>query len=120
LVFVALFEAVVVPPAWVGPSFVLIRRGAWRDGLVAALLLCSVSVALCIACWLLISDTIPAYGNPYDPPETRVGVRFAAIHASAILALAAANSFLAIRLRRRCKAAPPNPPLRRPEAAAPP
>jgi hypothetical protein len=100
LVFVALFEAIVVPLVWVGLSWCLIRRGAWRDGLIAALLLCSVSVALCIACWFLIGYTIPAYGNLYDPPDTRVGARFLAIHVSAILALAAASSFLALRLRR--------------------
>jgi hypothetical protein len=104
LVFVALFEAVLVPLALVAVSFVVIRRGDWRDGLVTTLLLCSVLAALHIACWLLIGYTIPAYGNPYDPPETRVGVRFLAIHVSAILALAAASLFLAIRLRHRSRA----------------
>src|SRR4051812_27259610 len=68
LVTVALFGAVAVPLVWVGLSFALIRRGVWRDRFITALLLCSVSVALCIAGWLLIAYTIPEYGKPYAPP----------------------------------------------------
>lgn len=100
LIVVALFEAVVVPLVWVGLSFALISRGVWRDGLITAFLLCSVSVALGMACWRLIAYTVPAYGNPYDPSETRVGVSFLTLHIMAILALAAASLFLMAQLRR--------------------
>src|SRR5580693_4816637 len=74
LVLVALFEAVVVPLVWVVLSFALVRRGGGRDKLITAFLLGSVSVALSAAAWLLISYTIPAYGNPKVAPESRLGV----------------------------------------------
>jgi hypothetical protein len=65
LVSVVLFEAVLVPLVWVGLSLLLVRRGASRDGLICALLLCSVSVALGIACWSLFAYTLPVYGNAF-------------------------------------------------------
>jgi hypothetical protein len=49
LIAVALFESVLVPLVWVGLSVLVIRRGAWRDALICAVLLCSVSVSLGIA-----------------------------------------------------------------------
>jgi hypothetical protein len=100
LVSVALFEAVVVPLVWGVLSFALVRRGGWRDRLITALLLGSASVALGAAVWLLISYTIPAYGNPDVAPESRLGVASLALHIMAILALFAAALFLSLRLMR--------------------
>ena len=102
LVSVAIFEAVVVPLAWAGLAFVLIRRGTWSDGQITALLLCSVSVALGFACWALIAYTIPALWNPYE----RAGISSLALHATVILALAAATLFLSLRLWRGCGTGP--------------
>ena len=106
LLIVALFEAVAVPPVWVGLSLCLIRRGAWRDGLITSLLLCSVSVALGISCWVLFLYTIPAFGNPLDPPESRVGITSMVLHVAIILSLAAATLFLTLRLWRGNSAGP--------------
>jgi hypothetical protein len=105
LLSVALFEAVVVPLVWVGLSFILIRRSGWRDKLIAALLLCSVAVALGFAVYSLIAYTIPAYGNPHVPPEERVGLASLALHLMAILALSAAPLFLSLRLMRTARPA---------------
>jgi len=110
---VAIFEAVVMPLAWVGLSFVLIRRGAWRDGLITALLLCSVVVALGFASWLLVAYTIPQYGNPYAGPANPVGVAWLIKHMLAILALAAATLFLALRPWRGAKLGPTGEPALR-------
>jgi hypothetical protein len=100
LVSVALFEAVIVPLVWVGLSLVLVRRGAWRDGLIRALLLCSVSVAWGIACWSLIAYTIPAYGNPF----ARVGTSALTLNVMAILTLFGAMLWLSLRLWRGLRA----------------
>jgi hypothetical protein len=100
LVSVALFEAVIVPLVWVGLSLVLVRRGAWRDGLICALLLCSVSVALGIACWSLIAYTIPAYGNPF----ARVATSALTLNVMAILTLFGAVLWLSLRLWRGLRA----------------
>ena len=100
LIYVVLFEAIAIPLAWIGLSFCLIRRGARRDVLITSLLLCSVTVALGIACWMLVTYTIPAYGNPLDPPESRVGITSMVVHVTVVLAMAAAALFLTLRLRR--------------------
>ena len=100
LVFVALFEAILVPVAWVVVCLFLVRRGPRRDRLITGLLLCPVAIALGLACWMVISYTIPAFGNPADPPEKRVGASFVTLHVLALLALAAAALFLSLRLRR--------------------
>jgi hypothetical protein len=93
LLGVVLFESVLVPLVWVGLSVLLIRRGAWRDGLICALMLCSVSVALGTACWALYAF-IPAYGNS----AAQFGMAVLALHVMLILALVAAVLWLALRL----------------------
>ena len=37
--------------------------------------------------WLLVAHTIPAYGNPYDPPDKRVGLTSVAMHITILLLL---------------------------------
>jgi hypothetical protein len=96
LIFIALFEAVVAPLAWVGLSLCLIRRGAWRDGLITTLLLCSVGVALGFACWTFGTYTIPSYKQFANG----VGIESLSVHIITIMALVAAALFLAVRLRR--------------------
>jgi hypothetical protein len=100
LVAVVLFESVLVPLAWVALSLLLVRRGAWRDGLICTLLLCSVSVALGIASWSLFAYTIPAYGNPFE----RVGLSALTLHVMVILTLVAAILWLSFRLWRCLRA----------------
>jgi ammonia channel protein AmtB len=95
LIFVVLFEAVLVPLVWVGLSLVLVRGGARRDGLISALLLCSATVALGIACWLLATYTIPSYRM-----GSGTGIAGLALHAATITALFATVLFLSCRLRR--------------------
>jgi hypothetical protein len=94
LVGVVLLEGVVVPLVWAGLSVVLVRRGAWRDGLIAALLLWSVSMALAIAGWRFYRYTIPAY--VWWPPGTRD--RVLAANVLAIVTLTGSALFLARRL----------------------
>ena len=93
LVAVGLLEGVLVPLVGVALSMVLVRRGAWRDGLIFALLLWSASMALGIAWWLLFSYTIPAYGTPDG-----TGAPELAMHVGVIVALTAAALFLSVRL----------------------
>jgi hypothetical protein len=100
LVAVVLFESVLVPLVWVALSLLLVRRGAWRDGLICTLLLCSVSVALGIASWSLFAYTIPAYGNPFE----RVGLSALTLHVMVILTLVAAILWLSFRLWRCLRA----------------
>jgi hypothetical protein len=100
LLVVAIFEAIAVPLVWAGLSLCLIRRGDWRDGLISLFLLCSVVAALGVSCWLLVAYTIPAYGNPLDPPERRVDISSVALHVLIILSLSAATLFLSLRFRR--------------------
>jgi hypothetical protein len=95
LVGVALFESVLVPLVWVGLSVFLVSRGAWRDGLICALLFCSVSVALGIACWMLFA-WIQAYWNRIE----ELGIVALALHVLSILALIAAAVWLSFRLWR--------------------
>jgi hypothetical protein len=90
---VALFEAIVVPLVWTGLSFILVRRGAWRDGLITILLLWPVSVVLAIAGWMLFAYTIPAYGRPYGTDALAL-----ALHALVIATLLASAVFLSRRL----------------------
>jgi hypothetical protein len=99
LVDVALFEAVVVPLVWVALSVVLVRRGGWRDQLITALLLASVSAALGIAAWLLIIY-LPAYCNPNVAPERLLGLASLALHGTVLVTLSAAALYLTMRLRR--------------------
>jgi hypothetical protein len=101
LVDVSLFEAVEVPLVWVALAIVLVRRGGRRDQLITALLLGSVSAALGIAAWLLISYTIPAYGNPGVAPESRLGLASLALHGTVIVTLSAAALYLSMRLMGR-------------------
>ena len=93
LISVALFETVVVPLVWAGLSFMLVRRGAWRDGLISTLLLWSVTVALAFAGWMLFAYTIPMYGKPYGTDTAAL-----AVHVAAITALVASAVFLSRRL----------------------
>ena len=93
LISVALFEAIVVPLVWAGLSFIMVRRGAWRDGLISILLLWPVSVALAYAWWILFAYTIPAYGRPYGTDAAAL-----AVHIAAIAALTASAAFLSRRL----------------------
>jgi hypothetical protein len=101
LIGIALFEAVVVPLVWVALSFVLVRRGVWRDRLITALLLASVSVALGFATWALIGYTIPTYSYPNVAPESRPGLASLALHATVIATLSAAALYLSMRLMGR-------------------
>jgi hypothetical protein len=96
LIGVVVFESVIVPLVWVGLSLLLVRRGIWRDGLICALLLCSNSVALGMACWSLFAYTIPAYANPL----ARVGISALALNVMVIVTLSAAMLCLLLRLRR--------------------
>jgi hypothetical protein len=95
LVTVGLFEAVLVPLVWVGLTLILIRRGAWRDGLICALLICSVSVSLGIACRLLLDYTILAQRMGMG-----IDITTLALHVGTIAFLVAAAVFLSLRLWR--------------------
>jgi hypothetical protein len=108
LVSVALFEAIVVPLVWAGLSFILVRRGAWRDGLIFILLLWPVIVALTFAGWMLFAYTIPAYGKPHGTDAAAISV-----HAVAIAALVASAVFLSRRLWNGYQS------IRRPDEAMP-
>jgi hypothetical protein len=103
LVGVALFEAVVVPIVWVGLSLVLVRRGAWRDTVVLALMLCSVLAALGTATWVFVAVVIPAFRRSGLSPVSLAGVGALALHALLIVGLAGAGLFLTTRLVRRSK-----------------
>jgi hypothetical protein len=103
LLIVALFEAIVVPLVWIGLSFILVRPGAWRDRVILALLLPPVCVGLGIASWILFTYNIPAYGNPLDPADKRVGILSIVANIIAILLLTAATLFLMLLLRRKLK-----------------
>jgi hypothetical protein len=104
LASIALFEAIVIPVAWVGLSVCLIRRGAWRDALITSLLLSSVCVALGFAFWTLGAYTIPAYKQS----SNGVGLESLSVHIITILTLVAAALFLAARLRRGFASSPPS------------
>ncbi len=91
----AIFESVAVPLVWAGLSFVLIRRGGWRDRLITGLLLCSTSVALAFACWLFF-----AYLIPDSIRKSRVDFSSTALFVLVIFLMAGAVIFLSLRLRR--------------------
>jgi len=93
LISVAVFEAIIVPLVWAGLSFILVRNGAWRDGLISAMLLSSVSVALAFAGWMLVAYTIPASRKPIGAEPAAL-----AVHVAAIVALVASALFLSHRL----------------------
>lgn len=98
---VVVFEAFLVPLVLAGLSFILVRRGPWKDDLIACLLLCSVSVALGFAVWLLVCYTIPAYSDPRVGPESRISLAGLILHVTVILSLAGAFLILLIGLLRR-------------------
>jgi hypothetical protein len=97
LVGVVLLEGVVLPLVWAGLSVVLVHRGAWRDRLIAALLLWSISLALAIAWWTFYRHTLPAYahGWPHGTAD-----RVLAANVLAIVTLTASALFLLRRLWR--------------------
>lgn len=94
----AVWSAVVVPLVWAGLSFSLIRRGAWRDRLILALLLSPVATALVLAIVFLFGYTLAVYNNPNISPEDRIGLPSLALHLATILTLGAAVFFLVSRL----------------------
>jgi hypothetical protein len=100
LVSVALFASVLVPLVWVALSLLVVRRGAWRDGLICALLLCSVSVSLGVASWWFFSYTYPVHGNPFK----RLLIVALALHLFVILSLIASILWLTVRLWRCLRA----------------
>lgn len=113
---VVIFNAVAVPLVWVALSFVLVRRGDWRDRLVLSLLLCSVSVALAAAAWMLfmvVSDTLQlrydsSLGLFVDSSnlvmEPQEVIRALSLVGFVTIALAGAAVFLATRLMRKFRA----------------
>jgi hypothetical protein len=98
---VVIVEGVVVPLVLAGLSFILVRRGPWRDELITGLLLCSVSEALGFASWLFVFYTIPTYSDPRVGPESRTSLVGLTFHVTVILTLGAALLFLLVGLLRR-------------------
>jgi hypothetical protein len=98
---VVVFEAFLVPLVLAGLSFILVRRGPWKDDLIAFLLLCSVSVALGFAVWLFVFYTIPTYSDPRVGPESRTSLAGLMLHVLVALTLAAALILLLVGLVRR-------------------
>ena len=75
------------PWSWRGSHSSSYGRGPWKDDLIACLLLCSVSVALGFAVWLLVFYTIPAYSDPRVGPESRISLAGLMLHVTVILSL---------------------------------
>jgi hypothetical protein len=97
---VAVLGGALVPLAWVGLSFAIVRRGLGRDRLILALMLCSTSVALGSAGLLLIMGTIPSYLNRNVATEPRIEEWILAINIATIAFLAGAAVFLVHWLRK--------------------
>src|SRR5690348_15605858 len=93
LAFAVIFEAVAVPLVWALLSFILIRRGIWKDRLIAAFLLGSVSVALGFATYSFIFFT-GIYRSPLGAPRSWRGLLGLVFHFAIVLALGAAFVFL--------------------------
>ncbi len=102
LVSIGLFEAIVIPLAWVGLTFCLIRNSAWRDALITTLLLCSICVALAFALWTLGTYTIPAYRQSSNGVE----ITSLCAHVIIILILVAGALLLVRQLARGFARAP--------------
>jgi hypothetical protein len=98
---VIVLEGVVVPLVLAGLSFFLIRRGPWKEDLIAFLLLCSVSVAFGFAVWLFVFYTIPTYSDPKIGAESRTSFSGLMLHCLVNLTLAAAVVVLLVGLVRR-------------------
>ena len=103
-----IFSAVGVPLIWVALSVVLVRRAPWRDRLILSLLLCSVSVALAAAAWMLYLVIIEMIRNGpgVDPPEITYWnemIRDLSLVSAVTIVLAGAACFLGARLVRKLR-----------------
>jgi hypothetical protein len=119
---VVIFEAVAVPLAMAGTSFVLVAPGGRRDDLILRLLLASAAAAAAFASWSFVAFTVPGMLGAWGHPSTvRVALAEAMFHLLIALVLIAAVAFLAVRLitgdsigrmapRRWIAARPPDPP----------
>lgn len=101
---IALWVAIFVPLAWIALSLVLVRRGAWKDGLILALLLCPVTASLWVAFLVLFTYAIPSRSDPLVAPKDRADVHFLIMNLVIILVLSCADLFLLLSLWARRKA----------------
>ena len=91
---VFIFSAIAVPSVWASLSFVLVRRGTWRDRLILSLLLFSVSAALVTAIGML---SWIARRMDWSSPAM---IRDLLLVAAVAITLAASVTFLVSRLAR--------------------
>ena len=94
------FCGVAVPLLWTLLSFVLVRRGPRKDRVILLLLLCSVTVALAIAAWVLGSFGMHL---SQDPADITHKWRELCLIIGVATTLVAAWAFLISRLVRRLK-----------------